>query len=93
MHNLPFSQACENNQSPILGVLQRVFARSTRVLEIGSGTGQHAVYFAPALPYLVWQPSDLPEHHAGINAWRQACPPTTGCWFLKEQHCFELPAI
>lgn len=65
----PFSQACENNKRPILNILQRVFADRQRVLEIGSGTGQHAVFFAEHLPHLEWQPSDLKENHAGIKAW------------------------
>jgi SAM-dependent methyltransferase len=74
MSELPFSQACENNKAPILDVLKTALASSSRVLEIGSGTGQHAVYFAPALPHLVWQTSDLPNNHAGIVAWQQAYP-------------------
>lgn len=65
----PFSQACENNKQPILAVLKRIFANSKQVLEIGSGTGQHAVYFSSQLPHLIWQTSDLVENHAGINAW------------------------
>lgn len=58
---LPFSQACENNQAPILDVLLEVFDQPARVLEIGTGTGQHAVHFARALPHLKWQPSDHPD--------------------------------
>src|SRR5690554_3646744 len=73
MH-LPFSQAAENNKTPILAVLSQIFSDSKKVLEIGSGTGQHAVHFARALPYLIWQPSDLAENHAAINAWREAEP-------------------
>ena len=65
----PFSPSCERNQAPILAVLREAFARRQRVLEIGSGTGQHAVHFAAALPQLVWHPSDRVEHHAGIQAW------------------------
>lgn len=65
----PFSEASERNRAPILGVLQRVFADRRHVLEIGSGTGQHAAYFAPGLPHLVWQPSDVAEHLPGIRAW------------------------
>jgi cyclopropane fatty-acyl-phospholipid synthase-like methyltransferase len=65
----PFSQACENNKQPILAELTTRLARVTRVLEIGSGTGQHAVYFAPRLPHLVWQASDLEVNHAGISMW------------------------
>ncbi len=65
----PYSEACDENKRPILAVLQRVFADSRRVLEIGSGTGQHAVYFGAALKHLIWQTSDRPENHAGIHAW------------------------
>jgi cyclopropane fatty-acyl-phospholipid synthase-like methyltransferase len=65
----PFSQACEENKEPILDVLKRLFSDVERVLEVGSGTGQHAVYFAGHLPHLFWQPSDVMENHAGILAW------------------------
>lgn len=65
----PFSPACERNREPILAVLRNVFADRQRVLEIGSGTGQHAVHFAAALPQLVWQTSDRAEHLTGIRAW------------------------
>ncbi len=65
----PFSQACENNKAPILSVLEPVLSGARRVLEIGSGTGQHAVYFGANLTHLTWVPSDVPEHHAGIRAW------------------------
>lgn len=65
----PFSQACENNRHPIFAILERVLADRRRVLEIGSGTGQHAAYFAPRLPHLQWQTSDRRENHPGINAW------------------------
>ncbi|MDA9982047.1 class I SAM-dependent methyltransferase [Gammaproteobacteria bacterium] len=57
---LPHSEASENNKGPILVILKEVFAKTRRVLEIGSGTGQHAVYFAEHLPHLTWQPSDRP---------------------------------
>lgn len=67
--NKPFSQACENNKEPILALLQRYFADLTSVLEIGSGTGQHAVFFAQQLPHLIWQCSDRHENHAGITQW------------------------
>lgn len=65
----PFSQACENNKQPILDILSRVFAETKRVLEVGSGTGQHAVFFAAHLPHLFWQTSDLPANHDGIRQW------------------------
>ena len=67
--NKPFSQACENNKDPILAVLKRVFINPCEVLEIGSGTGQHAVYFAECLPHLIWQPSDQAIHLPGIDLW------------------------
>jgi len=58
---LPHSDACERNKEPILAVLREAFAGCTHALEIGSGTGQHAVHFALALPGLVWQPTELGE--------------------------------
>ncbi|MBT0961731.1 DUF938 domain-containing protein [Denitromonas iodatirespirans] len=67
--NKPFSAACERNREPILSVLATHFADCSHVLEIGSGTGQHAVHFAAALPHLVWQCSDRPEHLPGIRMW------------------------
>jgi cyclopropane fatty-acyl-phospholipid synthase-like methyltransferase len=65
----PFSQACENNKGPILSVIKQHFAAVEEVLEIGSGTGQHAVYFAEQLPHLVWQPTDQHENLSGIQSW------------------------
>ena len=69
MSEKPFAESCEQNRAPILAVLREVFADHRHVLEIGSGTGQHAVYFAPELPHLVWQTADVPQHHAGIRLW------------------------
>ena len=60
MTELPFSQSCENNKGPILEVLARVFADRCTVLELASGTAQHASWFAANLPQLTWQPSELP---------------------------------
>jgi len=65
----PFAAAAERNAAPILDVLARELRSCSEVLEIGSGSGQHAVGFAAALPHLTWQPSDLRAHHAGIRAW------------------------
>ena len=65
----PFAPACERNREPILAVLKQRFADRRRVLEIGSGTGQHAVHFAAALPHLVWQCSDVAAHLPGIRLW------------------------
>lgn len=65
----PFSPASERNRGPILKILRTLFSDVKSVLEIGSGTGQHAVYFASEMPHLVWQTSDLAEHHPGIRLW------------------------
>ncbi|MBV8146699.1 MAG: DUF938 domain-containing protein [Gammaproteobacteria bacterium] len=59
---LTVSEACERNKEPILAVLRTELAACTRVLEVGSGTGQHAVHFTAAMPQLLWQPSELPEN-------------------------------
>jgi cyclopropane fatty-acyl-phospholipid synthase-like methyltransferase len=90
MESKPFAPHCERNQEPILSVLQPYFASRRRVLEIGSGTGQHAVFFAPALPNTTWQTSDLEENLPGIRSWlREAALPNlpppllldvTGTW-------------
>ena len=61
MFDKPFSQACENNKQPILEVLTRVLIDTKRLLEIGSGTGQHAAHFAPRLSHLQWLTSDMPD--------------------------------
>ena len=61
------SEACERNKGPILEVLKKEFADCTHVLEIGSGTGQHAVQFALAMPGLVWQPSEMPDAMADLR--------------------------
>lgn len=69
MHDKPFSQPCENNKTFILAELVKHFSAVSRVLEIGSGTGQHAVYFAPNLPHVNWHCADQLEYHEGINSW------------------------
>jgi SAM-dependent methyltransferase len=65
----PYAESSEENQGPILEVLREVLASATRVLEIGSGTGQHAVWFGRHLPHLSWLPSDLPDNLPGIRLW------------------------
>lgn len=62
-----FSEACERNKEPILRVLKEAFRNSSEVLEIGSGTGQHAVYFGRYLPHLIWQTTELEENLAGLR--------------------------
>lgn len=65
---LTYSEACERNKRPILEVLSDVFAECERILEIGSGTGQHAVFFAGELPHLIWQPADTGDYLPGLRA-------------------------
>ena len=65
---LPFSEACERNKGPILEVLRKVFSKTESVLEIGSGTGQHAVHFSTHLSHLVWQPTELGERVAMLKS-------------------------
>ncbi len=65
----PFAPSCERNKDAILAVLRHYLNGAADVLEIGSGTGQHAVYMCENLPHLRWQTSDLPSQHAGIRAW------------------------
>lgn len=65
----PHSPSCERNREPILAVLREHFADRRQVLEIGSGTGQHAVHFAAAMPWLTWQCSDGAQYLPGIGMW------------------------
>lgn len=67
----PFAESCEQNKAPILAVLQQVLEQPALVLEVGSGTGQHAVYFAAAMPHLTWQPSDVADNLPGVEMWLQ----------------------
>ena len=65
----PFSPACERNQEPIFAAISPILKNVNDVLEIGSGTAQHAVYFAKHMPWLNWQCSDVQENLAGIQMW------------------------
>ncbi|MBW8183791.1 DUF938 domain-containing protein [Shewanella nanhaiensis] len=67
INQLPFSQACENNKAPILDVIRPLFLNSRHLLEIGTGTAQHAVHFAQHLPHLIWQTSDQQGYLEGIE--------------------------
>ncbi|MEO6263766.1 MAG: DUF938 domain-containing protein [Luteimonas sp.] len=69
MTDKPFSPSCDRNRDPILAVLREHFADRRHVLEVGSGTGQHAVYFAAAMPWLSWQCSDVADNLPGIRMW------------------------
>ena len=74
----PHAPSCEKNREHILDVLRLHFADRQHVLEIGSGTGQHAIYFAEHLPHLIWQTSDRAENLPGIIAWLdEAARPNT----------------
>ncbi|MCH9645567.1 MAG: DUF938 domain-containing protein [Proteobacteria bacterium] len=64
-----YSPACDQNKDPILAVIKPLLGKATSVLEIGSGTGQHCVYFAKALPHLVWQASDQAMYLPSVTAW------------------------
>jgi len=65
----PFAESSEQNKEVILEVLKPLCEKAAQVLEIGSGTGQHAVFFAEQMPHLTWHTSELKENHAGINMW------------------------
>lgn len=92
MIDKPISPSCERNREPILMQLREHFADRRRVLEVGSGTGEHAVHFAAAMPWLTWQCSDRADNLPGIQAWldEAALPNTpapveldvTGPWCL-----------
>ena len=70
----PFAEACEQNKHPILEVLRQEFAETAAVLEIGSGTGQHGIFFAEQLPHLQWHCSDVNANLSGIQAWMLEFP-------------------
>lgn len=67
--NKPFAQSSEDNKAVILQQLLTLLSDKNHVLEIGSGTGQHAVHFAAHLPHLIWQPTELEENISGIEMW------------------------
>ena len=68
MPDLPTAPATLRNSAAILGVLRHELTDCRNLLEIGSGTGQHAVHFAASMPDISWQTSDLSENHDGIRA-------------------------
>jgi len=68
----PNAPAAERNKNAILEVIRDEFRNCESILEIGSGTGQHAIFFASKMPWLIWQTSDLPVNHDGICGWLQS---------------------
>lgn len=68
---LPFSQAADNNKQPILNVIKPLLSNASYVLEVGSGTGQHAEFFSQQMPHIQWQPTDRWENIAAINLRRE----------------------
>jgi SAM-dependent methyltransferase len=75
---LPFSPAAERNKAPVLGVLSQVLPGSARVLEIASGTGQHAAHFATSQPGWQWQPTDADE--AALSGIAARCSGLAAAW-------------
>ena len=81
-----FSPSCERNKEPILGVLREILTAQGLVLEVGSGSGQHAVHFARALPHVAWQPTDTADNLPSISAWRAE----SGLTNLREPRALDL---
>ena len=69
MKNKPYAESCDQNRNAILDVIQPLLVNSRSLLEIGSGTGQHAVYFTEELPHVTWHSSDRAENLEGIKLW------------------------
>lgn len=65
----PYAESCDQNRDAILRVIEPLLSDTKKLLEIGSGTGQHAVYMGGKLPHLHWYTSDRPEYLAGIRMW------------------------
>lgn len=70
--NKPYSESCDQNKDAILEVILPILSSSSNVLEIGSGTGQHAIYFAKKMLHLTWHTSDCKTYLEGINLWVSA---------------------
>ena len=71
--SLPDAPATHRNREPILDQLDKYLTVPSTVLEVGSGTGQHAVYFAEHLPHVTWIPTELSINLSGLNAWHRQC--------------------
>ena len=65
----PYSESCEQNKLPIFSIISPIFSDCSQILEIGSGTGQHAVFFAEKMPHILWRCSDCNPYIEGIKQW------------------------
>ena len=70
----PHAPSCDRNQEPLLEALTPILKKRRNLLEIGSGTGQHAVFMAPKLNHMTWTLSDLEDRHRGISLWLREKP-------------------
>lgn len=67
--NKPYAESCDQNRDPILTVIEPLLQECQSLLEIGSGTGQHAIFFGAQMPHLQWHTSDRRDNHGGIRLW------------------------
>ncbi len=87
MAKLPYSQAAENNKQPILDILRPLFAQTKSVLEVGSGTAQHALWFARNMPHLTWQPT---EHESNMDKLVQCLSAQENPGNIKNPVCLDV---
>ena len=92
--NKPYSESCDQNKDPILAVISPIFSTLSIILEIGSGTGQHAIYFAEKMPHLKWYTSDCKQYIEGINMWlAEAALPNTVVPFELDVSASQWPEL
>lgn len=92
--DLPFSPAADRNREPLLGVLRELLPANAEVIEIASGTGQHAQHFASAQPGWRWQPTEADEQLLNVIAARCADLPNVAApWRLNVLDLPTLPAV
>ena len=90
----PYSESCDQNKDPILSVISPLLSAHSKVLEIGSGTGQHAIYFAENMPHLTWHTSDCAPYLDGIKLWLdEAALPNTATPFELNVSTSQWPAL
>ncbi len=88
----PYAESCDYNKFPIADVFKSLLSPKppVRVLELGSGTGQHAAYFTEVFPQIsLWLPTDVETEHAGIRQWTEACPSVRPPRALVFEDCAE----